>query len=86
MPRPAFRGADESLLDSVLGEVEVAEDAAEDRDRARPLVAVGADEFLYAETSADRMTTGRTSMWPIRADGIFAAHSIASSSVSTSTR
>jgi len=42
----------------------VAEDAAEDRDRAGTLVAVGARERLYEATSASRITTGRTSMWP----------------------
>ena len=46
--RPAFGRADEGVLHRVLGEVEVTEDAAEDRDRACPLVAVGAGELVYA--------------------------------------
>jgi len=62
--RPTFSGADEGVLYRVLGEVEIAEDAAEDRDRAGALVAVGADELLYEATSASRITMGRTSMWP----------------------
>jgi hypothetical protein len=62
--RPSLGCADESILHRVLGEVEVTEDAAEDRDRAGALVAVGAGEVLYDATSAVRMTTGRTSMWP----------------------
>ncbi len=62
--RPALGRADEGVLYRVLGEVEVTEDAAEDRDRARTLVAVGAGELLYDATSASRITIGRTSMWP----------------------
>ncbi len=71
---PGLRGApsrghrsrrpDEGVLHRVLGEVEITEDAAEDRDRARTLVAVGAGELLYDATSASRITIGRTSMWP----------------------
>src|SRR5581483_8421738 len=62
--RPPFGGAKERLLYRVLGEIEIAEDAAEDRDRARTLVAVGAGQLLYEATSASRITTGRTSMRP----------------------
>ena len=62
--RPSLGGSDEGVLHRVLGEVEVTEDAAEDRDRASALVAVGAAELLYEATSASRMTMGRTSMWP----------------------
>jgi hypothetical protein len=62
--RPALGGADEGVLHRVLGEVEITEDAAEDRDRAGTLVAVGTDELLYEATSASRITIGRTSMWP----------------------
>src|SRR3954447_9073156 len=47
--RPALRRADEGVLHRVLGEVEVTENAAEDRDRAGPLVAVGARELVYAD-------------------------------------
>ena len=62
--RPALRRADEGVLHRVLGEIEVTEDAAEDRDRAGTLVAVGAGDLLYDATSASRITIGRTSMWP----------------------
>jgi hypothetical protein len=62
--RPAFGSADEGVLYRVLGEVEVAEDAAEDRNRASTLVAVGAGDCFYDATSASRITMGRTSMWP----------------------
>jgi len=51
VPRPALRRPDERLLHRVLGEVEVAEDAAEDRDRARPLVAEGAGQLVYETVS-----------------------------------
>ena len=51
--RPSLGGSDEGVLHRVLGEVEVTEDAAEDRDRTRPLVAVrpleaGMAELVYA--------------------------------------
>ena len=46
--RPALRGPDEGVLHRVLGEVEIAEDAAEDRDATRTLVPVGAGEVVYA--------------------------------------
>jgi hypothetical protein len=42
---------DEGVLHRVLGEIEVAEDAAEDRDRAGALVAVCAGKLLYATVS-----------------------------------
>src|SRR6185312_4918132 len=59
--RPALGRPDEGVLHRVLGEVEVTEDAAEDRDRAGTLVAVGAGDLLYDATSASRITIGRTS-------------------------
>jgi hypothetical protein len=46
--RPALRGPDEGVLDRILGEVEVAEDAAEDRDATRTLIPEGAGEVVYA--------------------------------------
>jgi len=49
--RPALGSPDEGVLYRVLGEIEVTEDAAEDRDRAGALVAVGACELLYATVS-----------------------------------
>jgi hypothetical protein len=52
VPRPPLGRADECVLHRVLGEVEVTEDAAEDRDRARALVAVGAGELFYADIVA----------------------------------
>ena len=64
LARPPLGSSHEGVLHRVLGEVEVTEDAAEDRDRAGALVAVGADELLYDATSASRITIGRTSMWP----------------------
>ena len=48
---PALRCLDERVLHRVLGEVEVTEDAAEDRDRAGALGAVGAGELVYATVS-----------------------------------
>jgi hypothetical protein len=66
---------------AVLGEVEVAEDAAEDRDAAGSLVPVRTGEVVAQWT-----TTGRTSIVPVRAVGIRDAQSIASSSDSASTR
>ena len=62
--RPPLRSANERVLNRVLGEVEITEDAAEDRDRLRPLIAVRTREVVYAETSAGIITTGRTSMCP----------------------
>ena len=52
--RPALGGADEGVLYRVLGEVEIAEDAAEDRDAARTLVPVGAGEVVYAPSPSGR--------------------------------
>ena len=74
----------ESLLQGVLGKVEVAEDADQDREAAPPLLAENVLD--YASTSAVLMTTGRTSTTPSRAFGIRAAHSSASSSDSASIR
>jgi hypothetical protein len=64
LARPALGRADEGVLYRVLGEIEVTEDAAEDRDRACALVAICAGELFYDATSASRITTGRTSMCP----------------------
>jgi hypothetical protein len=70
--RPSFCGADERILDRVLREIEIAEDAAEDRDAPRTLVAVGTGELVYRR--------GLISTVPLMPP----AASIASSSVSTS--
>ena len=84
---PPLEGDGDGLLKGVLGEVEVAEDVDQGREDASVLLA---EELLerasYAPTSAVRETTGRTSMCPMRADGSFAAHSSASSRLSTSMR
>ena len=43
--------AEECVLHRVLGEVEITEDAAEDRNGLRAFVAVGAGEVVYATVS-----------------------------------
>jgi hypothetical protein len=48
VPRPPFGGDDERILNRVLGEIEVAEDAAENRDAACTLISIGAGELVYA--------------------------------------
>ena len=90
--RPALDRGGEGVLHRVLGEVEITEDAGEDRERAPVLVTVRARESAVgrrgypADASTRLGTTGRTSIEPSCADGIFAAHSIASSTESTSIR
>ena len=84
--RPPLDRRSEGVLDRVLGEVEVAEDTAEDRDRPRELIPIGGRDGVDQLTSAWRITTGRTSILPVRALGIRAAHSIASSRDSASIR
>ena len=77
--RPASRRERERLLDGILGEVEVAEEADQEGEDARPLLAVEALEL------AQRSTTGRTSTEPpIRAAGTRAAISSAASRSSAS--
>lgn len=83
--RPSLDRGREGILHSVLGEVEVAEDAGEDGDRTRTLVPVGTGDLLY-EAPPEWSTIGRISIVPPRAAGIRAAHSIASSRLSASTR
>ena len=48
VPRPALRRDDECVLNRVLGEVEVAEDAAENCDAACTLISIGTAELVYA--------------------------------------
>ena len=48
MTRPVLCSDDEGVLNRVLGEIEVAEDAAENRDAARTLIPVGTGERVYA--------------------------------------
>jgi hypothetical protein len=83
---PAFERDRERVLDRVLGTVEIAEGPGQVRERASPLLPEDALDGLYAPTSASRITTGRTSTAPWRADGIFAAQVAASSSESASIR
>ncbi len=85
MQRPALGGDDERILNCVLGEIEIAEDAAENRDAACTLISIGAGQLVYAPFP-ERSTTGRTSIVPKRAEGMRPAHSIASSSESASIR
>jgi hypothetical protein len=68
VPRPALERRRERVLYGVLGEVEVAEDADEDRDGTSPLLAEDRRDVGYS-----RSTTGRTSIEPYSAAGIFAA-------------
>ena len=75
--RPALRGDRERLLDGVLGEVEVAERADQDRDRAPELFAEGLGDRVRSYSS--KTTIGRTSIAPCRAPGIRAAMPSASS-------
>ena len=83
---PALERCRERVLHRVLGELEVAEDADQGREDTAPLVPEDALELVYPATSAVCSTTGRTSIEPNRADGIRAAHWIASSIVSASIR
>ena len=79
--RPALGGGRERLLSGLLGEVEVAEEADQAGENAAPLVAEDLLEQRYLSTS------GRTSTAPpIRAAGIRAAISSATSRSSASTR
>ncbi len=83
--RPALGSDEERVLHRVLGEIEIAENAAEDCDATCTLVAVGTGEVVYSRYS-ELSCTGRISTFPVRAAGIRDAHSIASSSESASIR
>ena len=79
LTRPPLRGDGECLLDGLLGEIEVAEEADQGGEDTSPLLA----EDLLDQ----RSTTGRTSIAPpIRAAGMRAAISIAASRSSASSR
>ena len=80
---PALRGDRERLLDGVLGEVEVAERADQDRDRAPELLPECPSDCVYVCLAGTGMT-GRTSIEPYFAPGTRAAISSASSSESAS--
>ncbi len=76
---PALGGDRERLLGGLLGELEVAEEADQRREYARPLVAEDLLERSY------HSTTGRTSTAPpMRAAGMRAASSMAASRSSAS--
>jgi hypothetical protein len=79
--RPALERDGDGVLEGVLGEVEVAEDADQAREDPPPLGAEDALELVQCSI------TGRTSIAPpFRAAGILAAKAIASSRLSHSTR
>jgi len=85
MDRPTLGGDDERILNSVLGAIEIAEDAAENCDAARTLISIGAGERVYSRYS-ECSRTGRISIVPYCAAGILSARAIASSSESASIR
>ena len=77
---PALQRDDERLLDGLLGEVEVAGEPDERRDRPSAFFAEQAvDDTLRRIDAYSNSMTGRTSMDPPFAAGILAAHSMASS-------
>jgi hypothetical protein len=82
---PALGGDRERLLDGVLGEVEVAERADQDRDRAPELLPECDRDRVYGCLVGTGIN-GRTSTAPCFAAGQRAAISSASSSVSASIR
>jgi hypothetical protein len=80
---PSLDGGGECVLEGVLGKLEVAEDADQGREDAAPLLAYNLLEVGRAQCS----TTGLISIAPpVRAAGILAATSIASSRLSASIR
>jgi hypothetical protein len=81
VPRPALHRSREGVLHRVLGEGEIAEDAGEDCDGARPFLAVDA-----IDRGADHSTSGRISTEPLSTSGTFDAKAIASSRSPASTR
>ena len=81
--RPPLDRGGEGLLHGVLGELDVAERAGQDREGAPPLLP---EELFDYEPSSSKTITGLTSTEPWRDAGILAAHSIASSSESASIR
>jgi hypothetical protein len=85
MSLPALGRDDERVLNRILGEIEVAEDAAENRDAACTLISIGAGERVYSRYS-ELSRTGRISIVPLCAAGIRSACAIASSSESASIR
>jgi hypothetical protein len=89
---PAVQCRCDRVLKGVLGEVEVTEDTDQNRQQPAVLVTEQARERLVggggypAAASAPTGMTGRISTEPVRAAGILAATSSASSSDSASIR
>ena len=81
--RPPLERRRDCVLESVLGQLEIAEDADQGGEDAAALLAEDAGELVYAP-APDMSITGLTSIEPSFADGILAAQSSASSSASTS--
>ncbi len=92
-----LEGRDECLLNGLLGEIEVAELADEGRECAPGLfaedaiddgmgISCGGRRLLGVLAQMGSSQTGRTSIAPSRAPGIFAAYWIASSRSFTSRR
>jgi hypothetical protein len=81
--RPALERGGEGLLYRVLSELNVAEGADEDRERAPPFLP---EDGLDYEPSPSKTITGRTSTEPWREPGSFSAQPSASSSEPASIR
>ena len=80
VPRPALERGRERVLHGVLGELEVAEDADEDRDCTAPLLAEDlVDGRGRRRPPGQRSITGRISIDPYSAAGTIEAIRIASS-------
>ena len=83
--RPSLQRDGHRVLERVLGEVDVAEGAGQDRDRAPVAVAEGARDGVMGHLAQANSRIGRTSMAPKGALGMRRAASIAWSRVSHST-
>src|SRR5205814_1621565 len=75
--RPAIDGYDQRVLEGVLGEVKVTEDA--DQTGQDAPVVFPEDAFELHVEANHMLSSGRTSIEPHFALGIFSAHAIASS-------
>ena len=83
VPPPPLHCDCKRVLNGLLREVEIAERARQDGERAAELLPEDCRYRIYAASSSC-IATGRTSIVPWRAVGIRAAQSIASSSVAAS--
>ena len=83
--RPPLEGDGRRVLQRVLGAVDVAEGACQDRDGAPVPLAEGARDGVVCDLAQANSTIGRTSMAPVRAPGMRRAASMAWSRVSHST-